>query len=134
MQLILGAAFRHSGIRLLPHVIGACVVTAVLFWTVVRVLARYNNIDQLRRPTQLILGMLLIQLGLGFAAYTSRLIWMLNAPAPTVYIVLSTVAHVAGGAIVLATTVVLAIQTRRMIGADGQQKVMITSSRKSVAA
>ena len=60
-------------------------------------------------------------LGLGFAAYASRLIWMLNAPAPTIYIVLSTVAHVAGGAIVLATTAVLAIQTRRMIRAGGRE-------------
>ena len=134
VQLILGAAFRHTGIRLLPHVIGACVVTAVLFWTVIRLLTRYNKVDQLRRPTQLILGMLLVQLGLGFAAYASRLIWMLNAPAPTIYIVLSTVAHVAGGAIVLATTAVLAIQTRRMIRAGGREAVMAASSRKTVAA
>ncbi len=134
VQLILGAAFRHSGIRLLPHVIGAVVITAMLCWTVVRVLTRYNGVAHLRRPAQMILAMLMVQLGLGFAAYTSRLIWMLNAPAPTIYIVLSTVAHVAGGAIVLATTVVLAIQTRRMIRAGGQEKVMITSSRKSVAA
>jgi len=78
--------------------------------------------------------MLLVQLGLGFAAYASRLIWMLNAPAPTIYIVLSTVAHVAGGAIVLATTAVLAIQTRRMIRAGGREAVMAASSRKTVAA
>ena len=134
VQLILGAAFRHTGIRLLPHIIGACVVTMVLFWTVIRILTRYNKVDQLRRPTQLILGMLLVQLGLGFAAYSSRLIWMLNAPAPTIYIVISTVAHVAGGAIVLATTVVLAIQTRRMIGAGGRDAVVPSSSRKAVAA
>ena len=134
VQLILGAAFRHTGIRLLPHVIGACVVTAVLFWMVVRLLTRYNHVDHLRRPTQLILGMLLVQLCLGFAAYASRLIWMLNAPAPTIYIVLSTVAHVAGGAIVLATTAVLAIQTRRMIRAGGREAVMAASSRKTVAA
>ena len=44
MQLILGAAFRHTGIRLLPHIIGACVVAAMLCWTVVRVLTRYNGV------------------------------------------------------------------------------------------
>ena len=134
VQLILGAAFRHTGIRLLPHIVGACVVTVVLCWTVVRVLTRYNSAEQLRRPAQLILAMLLLQLGLGFAAYTSRLIWMLNAPRPTIWIVLSTVAHVAGGAVVLATTVVLAIQTRRMIGVGGHERVMATTSRKAVAA
>jgi cytochrome c oxidase assembly protein subunit 15 len=134
VQLILGAAFRHTGIRLLPHVIGACVVTAMLCWTVVRILTRYNNAAQLRRPAQLILAMLMIQLGLGFAAYTSRLIWMLNAPAPATYVVISTVAHVAGGAIVLATSVILAIQSHRMIHAGGQQRVMSPTSRKAVAA
>jgi heme a synthase len=133
-QLILGAAFRHTGIRLLPHIIGACVVTAVLCWTVVRVLTRYNGVAHLRRPAQLILVMLMVQLGLGFAAYVSRLIWMLNAPMTTIYVVLSTVSHVAGGAIVLATSVVLAIQTRRMVRAGGHESAMATNSRKTVAA
>jgi cytochrome c oxidase assembly protein subunit 15 len=134
VQLILGAAFRHTGIRLLPHVIGACVVTAMLCWTVVRILTRYNGASQLRRPAQLILAMLMVQLGLGFAAYVSRLVWMLNPPQPTIWIVVSTVAHVAGGAIVLATAVVLAIQSRRMIHAGGREGVVATSSRKAVAA
>ena len=134
VQLILGAAFRHTGIRLLPHIIGACVVTVVLCWTVVRVLTRYNGVAQLRRPSQLILAMLLVQLGLGFTAYVTRLRWMLDAPQPTTNIVISTVAHVAGGAIVLATTVVLAIQTRRMIGVGGHERAMTTTSQKAVAA
>ena len=134
IQLILGAAFRHTGIRLLPHIIGACVVAAMLCWTVVRVLTRYNGVAHLRRPAQLILAMLMVQLGFGFAAYTSRLIWMLNAPAPTTYVVISTVAHVTGGAVVLAATVVLAIQSQRMIRAGGKEKVMTTTSQKAVAA
>ena len=134
VQLILGAAFRHTGVRLLPHLVGACVVTGVLCWTVVRVLTRYNGVAQLRRPSQLILAMLLVQLGLGFTAYVTRLQWMLDAPQPTTNIVISTVAHVAGGAILLATTVVLAIQTRRMIGVGGHERAMTTTSRKAVAA
>jgi len=134
VQLILGAAFRHSGIKLLPHLIGACVVTAMLCWTVVRVLTRYGNVAQLRRPAQLILALLMIQLGLGFAAYVTRLQWMLDAPRPTTSIVISTVSHVAGGALVLATSVILAIQTRRMITVDASEAVATTSPRKAVAA
>lgn len=134
VQLILGAAFRHTGIRLLPHLIGACVVTAVLCWTVVRILSRYSGVPQLRRPAQLILGLLVVQLGLGFAAYVTRLQWMLDAPQPTTGIVMSTVSHVAGGALVLATTVVLAIQTRRMVSLHDRAAVMSASSRKAVAA
>jgi heme A synthase len=134
VQLILGAAFRHTGIKLLPHIVGACVVTAMLCWTVVRVLTRYNRVAQLRRPAQLILAMLMVQLGLGFASYVSRLIWMLNPPQPTTWIVLSTVLHVAGGAIVLAATVVLAIQAHRVIRVGGQERLMTTTARKAVAA
>ncbi len=65
IQLILGAAFRHSGIKLLPHLIGACIVSAVLCWTVVRVLSRYGSVAQLRKPAQTVLALLMIQLGLG---------------------------------------------------------------------
>lgn len=115
VQLILGAAFRHSGIKLLPHLIGACVVTAMLCWTVVRVLTRYGRVDHLRKPAQLILALLMMQLGLGFCAYLTRIVWGHDAVQPMQIMVISTVAHVAGGALVLASTVVLAIQTRRMI-------------------
>ena len=134
VQLILGAAFRHTGIRLLPHLIGACIVTTLLCWTVVRMLTRYTAVVQLRRPAQLILALLMVQLGLGFAAYVSRLIWMLNPPQPTIWIVLSTVAHVAGGAIVLATAVVLAIQTHRMISRGAREAVGSSMPRKADAA
>jgi cytochrome c oxidase assembly protein subunit 15 len=134
VQLILGASFRHSGMKLLPHLIGACVVTAMLCWTVVRVLSRYSNAAQLRRPAQLILALLMVQLGLGFAAYLTRLQWMLDPPQPTTGIVVTTVSHVAGGALVLATSVILAIQTRRMITIHEKQTVTTTPSRKAVAA
>ena len=115
VQLILGAAFRHSGIKLLPHLIGACVVAAMLCWTIVRVLTRYGRVDHLRRPAQLLLGLLMLQLGLGFCAYLTRLVWGHDAVQPMQVMVASTVAHVAGGALVLAASVVLAIQARSMI-------------------
>jgi cytochrome c oxidase assembly protein subunit 15 len=134
VQLILGAAFRHSGMKLLPHLIGACVVTAMLCWTVVRVLSRYGNVAQLRKPAQTVLALLMIQLGLGFFAYLTRLQWGKDAVQPMTEMVVSTVSHVAGGALVLATSVILAIQTRRMIRVHEKEAVMTTSSRKAVAA
>ena len=134
VQLILGAAFRHSGIKLLPHLIGACVVTAVLCWTIVRVLTRYGNVDHLRRPAQLLLALLMVQLGLGFAAYLTRLQWMVDPPQSTTGIVISTVSHVAGGALVLATSVVLAIQTRRMINVHAAEAAVHSAPRKAVTA
>ena len=134
VQLILGAAFRHSGMKLLPHLVGACIVTAMLCWTVVRVLSRYGNIAQLRKPAQTVLALLMIQLGLGFFAYLTRLQWGRDAVQPMAEMVISTVSHVAGGALVLATSVILAIQTRRMITVHEREAIPTTSSRKAVAA
>ena len=76
----------------------------------------------------------MVQLGLGFVAYLTRLVWMPMLRQPTTCMVISTVSHVAGGAIVLATTVVLAIQSRRMISVGAQEGVMATASRKAVTA
>ena len=88
----------------------------MLCWTIVRVLTRYGAIEQLRKPAQLLLALLMVQLGLGFAAYLTRLhLWPQSAVQPWQIMVISTVAHVACGALVLAVSVVLAIQSRRMI-------------------
>jgi heme A synthase len=113
LQLILGAAFRHSGIKLLPHLINAVVVTALLLWTCVHVLLRYARVPQLRKPAVALLGLLLVQLSLGFGAYLTRVAWGKGAPQPGMSMVLTTVAHVAVGALVLAACVILAIQARR---------------------
>jgi len=134
VQLILGAAFRHYGIKLLPHLIGACVVTAVLCWTVVRVLTHYGNVDRLRKPAQVVLAMLMVQLGLGFAAYLSRMQYNRFEEQPPELMVASTVSHVAWGALVLAATVVLAIQTRRMIQVHAAQAATQKAHGKAVIA
>jgi cytochrome c oxidase assembly protein subunit 15 len=134
VQLILGAAFRHSGIKLLPHLIGAGVVTAVLCWTVARVLARYGTIDHLRKPAQVLLTLLMIQLGLGFCAYFTRMVFGHNAVQPWQIMVVSTVSHVACGALVLAASVVLAVQSRRMINAHSTEPAARTAHGKAVIA
>jgi len=113
LQLILGAAFRHSGIKLLPHLVSAVVVTILLLWTTTRILAEHSAVPQLRRPARVLLALLLIQLGLGFAAYLTRVEWGGHAAQPMLGMVLATVAHVAVGALVLATSVVLAVQSYR---------------------
>ena len=95
---------------------------------------RYSGVRQLRRPVQLLLALLMLQLGLGFAAYLTRLQWMVDPSQPVIVIVISTVAHVAGGALVLATCVVLAIQTRRMINVHATEAAVHSAPRKAVTA
>lgn len=113
VQLILGAAFRHSGMKLLPHIISAVVVAALLVWTVTRVLSEHATIPELRRPAMVALWLLLLQLSLGFAAYLTRVEWGRDAPQPLLPMVVSTVAHLGVGALLLASAVVLALQSRR---------------------
>jgi cytochrome c oxidase assembly protein subunit 15 len=131
VQLILGAAFRHSGIKLLPHLLGAAVVTAMVCWTVMRVLTRYGKVDHLRTPAQLLLALLMVQLGLGFFAYISRLRWGHNVVP---LMVASTVSHVAWGALVLAVSVVLAIQSWRMIRVHATESTAQPAPGKAIAA
>ena len=50
LQLILGAAFRHKGFGIVPHLIGAAVVTVLIFWTATALKRRYP----LRAPARLI--------------------------------------------------------------------------------
>lgn len=118
IQLILGAAFRHHGIKLLPHVASAAVVTFVVLWTVVRVLTEFSKVDQLRRPAIALLTLLMVQLGLGFAAWATRVEQIAGSAAVGV-----TVAHVAVGALFLATAVVLAIQAWRHVAIPTPERI-----------
>jgi cytochrome c oxidase assembly protein subunit 15 len=113
LQLILGAAFRHSGIKLLPHLVSAVAVTVLVLWTTTRILAEHSAVPQLRRRARALLILLLVQLGLGFGAYLTRVEWGSQAAQPMLSMVVVTVAHVAVGALVLATSVVLAVQVYR---------------------
>ena len=115
LQLILGAAFRHSAMKLLPHLIGAAVVSAVAVWTVTRVLTEFGRVAALRRPAVLLLAVLMVQLGLGFGSFLTKVDWGKDAPQPMLSMVVVTVTHVAVGALLLAISVALAIQARRHV-------------------
>jgi len=123
VQLILGAAFRHHGIKLLPHIISATVVTFVVLWTVVRVLTEYPQVDQLRKPAIMLLTLLMVQLGLGFGSWVTRVEWGRDAVQPEMAMVVTTVAHVAVGALLLATAVVLAIQAWRHVAIQTAERI-----------
>lgn len=115
VQLILGAMFRHHGLSWWPHVVHAVIVSFVLAWTAVRALTAYPNLEAIRRPAILMLSLVIAQLCLGFGAFLTRVSWGRDAAQPELPMVVSTVTHVAVGALLLATTVVLAIQTWRHV-------------------
>jgi heme a synthase len=123
VQLILGGMFRHHGLSWWPHVANAAIVSFVLAWTAVRALAVYSRIDAVRRPAILMLGLLIAQLCLGFAAFLTRVAWGRDAAQPELPMVVSTVSHVAVGALLLATTVILAIEVWRYVPVAFEERV-----------
>jgi heme A synthase len=133
VQLILGAMFRHHGMSWWPHVLNAVVVAFVLTWTAVRALSQFSKIEAVRRPAMIVLSLLIAQLCLGFAAFMTRVAWGHDAVQPELPMVISTVAHVAVGALLLASTVVLAVQVWRHVPVALVQPVT-SKERKPVAA
>jgi len=115
VQLVLGAMFRHHGMSWWPHVVHAVVVCFVLAWTAIRALTVYSKIEAIRRPAVLMLSLLIAQLCLGFTAFLTRVAWGRDAVQPEFPMVISTVTHVAVGALLLATAVILAIQVWRHV-------------------
>ncbi len=113
VQLFLGGMFRHHGLSWWPHVVHAVVVSFVLAWTAVRALTVYSNIEAVRRPAILMLSLVIAQLCLGFTAFLTRVSWGRDAVQPELPMVISTVTHVAVGALLLASAVILAIQVWR---------------------
>lgn len=133
VQLILGAMFRHHGLSWWPHVLNAVVVSFVLAWTAVRALSLYSPVEAVRRPAILMLSLMIGQLCLGFAAFLTRVEWGRDAVQPELPMVLSTVAHVAVGALLLATTVILAIQVWRHVPVAFEERIPEAQRHPSVA-
>jgi len=122
VQLVIGATLRHSARwdqdlpkeLLFIHIGGAVIVTLILGTAIFLVLRRRPNEPFLTRPATFALALLATQLVLGLAAYMTRLASPYD-PQPLNPMVAITVAHVACGALVFATTIVLTLRTYRVL-------------------
>lgn len=127
VQLILGAITRHTGSglaipdfplafgRLIPpldqsqvviqfiHRLGALAVTLIVLWTVTRVLRLHSGARALAVPAVILLVLLITQILLGAST-----IWTRLAVVPAT-------AHVSGGAILLAVSLILTLMTYRLV-------------------
>ena len=127
LQLILGATLRHSATwdrhlpveLILAHIGGAVAVTLMLGSASLSVLRRHPEARFLTRPAIIALTLLVIQLGLGIAAYMTRLASP-GDPQPLNPMITITVAHVACGALVFVTTIVLTLRTYRVLPGSEQ--------------
>jgi len=132
LQILVGAVMRHMSAGLVipdfplsfgylvppywdqyiainfGHRCGAVVVTAMVLWTVARVLRTHREVRALRRPALGLLLLLVVQICLG--AFT---IWSDRAVLPTT-------SHVALGAAVLAASLTLTLRAYRILGAPAR--------------
>jgi cytochrome c oxidase assembly protein subunit 15 len=138
LQLILGATLRHSATwdhplptdLVLTHVGGALAVTIALGLAATTALRRYHGQQFLTRPATIALALLVVQLFLGIAAYLSRLASP-NDPQPLNPMISITVAHVACGALVFATTIVLTLRAYRVLPATDNALELAATPQRS---
>lgn len=114
VQLILGAAFRHKGFGIIPHVAWAAVVT-VMITILGRVLRRrFVGVRLLRQASLWLHSLLGVQILLGGAAWWSR-VYAADFPQPIPVMITFTVIHTVMGALVLASTVLFTIVCHRVV-------------------
>jgi heme a synthase len=110
VQLVLGAGFRHGAFGILPHLIGAGVVTLMVIWTGRAAKSRFRLVPEIRRGVVFLHSTFGTQLLLGFGAYWA-VAKVITEAQPTMPYVMLTVAHVLVGALVLAASVMLTLSS-----------------------
>ena len=115
LQLIMGAAFRHNGFGIIPHLIGAVIVTILIFMTAGAVKRRFPHSRPLRKCARLLHILIGVQLLLGAGAWWSR-VYSAQFPQPMPVMVTLTVVHTVTGALVLAAILVTTLVSYRILG------------------
>jgi heme a synthase len=130
LQLVMGAAFRHKGFGIIPHLVGAVIVTLLIFVTAGTLKGRFAGIPALRSSARYLHILIGVQLLLGVGAYWSRL-YAAHFPQPIAVMVVLTVVHTVTGALVLAVTLVTALISYRMIRAGNPVVESATASHQT---
>ena len=108
-------------------VIGAIVVGIAILLTGILTLHQFGEHAALRRAALAMLGVTFFQVMLGMSAYVARM----HADRRPGEMVVTTVVHLAVGALTLASSIVLAIQVRRNVLSQAPQ---VADSRRAVVA
>jgi len=111
MQIMLGAAFRHKFMGVIPHIGFALLVALVIIIVATFVTQQFPAHSSLAPSAKVLLGITIVQVMLGMGALWARMQSVITAPA----LLTATVAHVTVGALTFASSIVLAIQIRRNV-------------------
>ncbi len=114
LELIIGAVLRHTGVGVAAHLLLAGVVSIQVCFLAVLILKGYGDQPRLVRPVALLGGLLIVQLVLGLGSYLGKFTTLGMAFHPLTLVELTT-AHVATGALMLATCLVLTLRVYRLL-------------------
>ena len=112
VQFIFGAVLRHTGNRLDAHLVFAGLVTIHIFLLLRRILQDHLENRLLVRLILLLSGLLAVQLVLGFGAFVTEFTALGKGVSPAAGVAITT-AHVAIGALMMVSSVLLALNVFR---------------------
>ncbi|MGH9783609.1 MAG: hypothetical protein ACRD88_05440, partial [Terriglobia bacterium] len=132
LQLVLGAALRHEALGVGPHLVGAGLAGFLVGWVCYRAVTELGERDGVRKLARWGGGILALQLILGVASY------MLRGPAeesvqPVPSFVLLTTAHVAVGALLLGSSLILTLLAYRRLAVSGKVASLAASPQRTLA-
>ena len=108
-QIILGASFRREAIPVIPHIIGAMLVAAIVLYLVMAVFMQYSTFRELKIPSIMLTGLIGTQVLLGVGAFLNKIGQPVLALPPQFF----SAAHIVTGSLTMAMTVVLAMRISR---------------------
>jgi heme A synthase len=113
LQIILGAAIRHSESGVLAHIMGAAAVFGCVIASVVVILFTLKQKEFLL-PAVLLLGLVAAQIALGLVTFMVRVPKNADGQLSAIQIVVPTL-HLALGALILATSLAIALKSYRFL-------------------
>lgn len=114
LQGVFGAVLRYGGARLDAHLLFAALVTLHVALLGVQIIRFHSGQQRLLRPVILLSGLLILQLALGLGSYLAKFSPFGIALPPLTIVALRTT-HVVTGALMLVSSLVLALRSYRMV-------------------
>ncbi len=110
LQVALGAAYRHKLSGVIPHIVWAFAAAIIIMMLATFVITLSQVSRPMRQTSIWLLALIAIQILLGIAAFVMRL----NSTGPSdLWMILTTVSHVATGSLVLGCTTILSAHILR---------------------
>jgi cytochrome c oxidase assembly protein subunit 15 len=131
VQVLAGAGFRHRYLSLKPHVFGAPIVLAMVFWTAAALRRRFPQVPEISRARVWLHSIVGLQILLGIVALWTRIV-SADDPQPMLPVVVATVVHTVVGALLFATSIVTVLLCYRLV--PRKREVLFATTRGEVPA